>query len=206
MAYRFKIDEPIGSGVRRVACEQAARAGRELEAASGAAVHESRKAIKRLRALLRLIRPEIGEKAFKARNAAMREIAAALSGPRDQGILLETVAKLEARYGAETAGILAPVRDLIGADAAGSQASIGRAAIEQVRGLLAREEKRFETLEIAGDGFTVLADGLEQSYRRGRKALAKARENPSDQAYHDLRKAVQWHWRQMAVLSRAWPS
>ncbi len=30
-------------------------------------------------------------------------------------------------------------------------------------------------------------------------------ENPDDEAFHELRKCVQQHWRQMLLVSRAWP-
>ena len=63
------------------------------------AVHETRKALKRLRALLRLIRPAIGDDAFRHENAQLRDIGLSLSGARDRHVLLETVNKLEGAAG-----------------------------------------------------------------------------------------------------------
>src|SRR4029079_11449710 len=47
--------------------------------------------------------------------------------------------------------------------------------------------------------------GLERSYRRARRAFSAAYRNPSDEAFHEWRKGAQAHWRQMTLLSRAWP-
>ena len=56
MPYRFKIDEPVEKGFRRIAREQLDVALAELAAPQvpPKGVHECRKALKRLRALVRL--------------------------------------------------------------------------------------------------------------------------------------------------------
>ena len=46
-------------------------------------MHETRKALKRLRALVRLLREELGEQAFERENAALRDVARRLAGARD---------------------------------------------------------------------------------------------------------------------------
>ena len=75
----------------------------------------------------------------------------------------------------------------------------------RARLLLLREAKRFAASNLNGRGFAALSDGLHASYRRGRRALRKARQEPSNEAFHEVRKAVQAHWRQMSLLCRAWP-
>ena len=35
--------------------------------------------------------------------------------------------------------------------------------------------------------------------------MKNAYDEPSDESFHTMRKAVQWHWRQMSLLARAWP-
>ena len=61
MAYRLKLNAPLAQEVRRIAVEQ-------IEIARGAlahcddrdaAVHDARRSLKRLRPLLRLIRPDV---------------------------------------------------------------------------------------------------------------------------------------------------
>jgi hypothetical protein len=48
-------------------------------------------------------------------------------------------------------------------------------------------------------------EGMERVYRKARRAFRAAYETPSDEAFHNWRKAVQQHWRHMQLMSRAWP-
>jgi hypothetical protein len=48
-------------------------------------------------------------------------------------------------------------------------------------------------------------DGLEKVYRKARRAFAVAYAEPDDEAFHEWRKAVQQHWRHMALIANAWP-
>ncbi len=63
MAYRLKQSESVMEGVRRIGEEQIAEAIDELRdecIARHQAVHQVRKRFKRMRGLLRLVRPGIG--------------------------------------------------------------------------------------------------------------------------------------------------
>ena len=72
MAFRFKLAEPFEEGCKRIAREQIERAQCQLKGSGDpvVAVHETRKSLKRLRALLRLIRPALGEEAYRAGECA----------------------------------------------------------------------------------------------------------------------------------------
>ena len=63
------------------------------------AVHEARKDMKKLRALLRLVRGELGDRVYAAENACFRDTARELSGVRDADVMLATLGDLEERYG-----------------------------------------------------------------------------------------------------------
>ncbi|MCW3057232.1 MAG: domain containing protein, partial [Solirubrobacterales bacterium] len=62
------------------------------------AVHEIRKALKRLRALVRLLRHELGEEAFARESAALRDAGRRLAGARDAEVLLDTLDSLLERH------------------------------------------------------------------------------------------------------------
>jgi CHAD domain-containing protein len=62
------------------------------------AVHETRKALKRLRALLRLLAGELGEQAFARENRALRDIGRSLAGARDAEVMLGTLDALIERH------------------------------------------------------------------------------------------------------------
>jgi CHAD domain-containing protein len=202
MAFRFKLGEPFDEGCRRIAVEQIERAQSELHGKGdqAIAVHETRKALKRLRALLRLIRPAMGEAAFKQENTQLRDIGLSLSGERDRHVLLETVNKLEGSAGFGRRGLVGSVRQcIVAANGEGAPLSL-----KQATGRLADAKKRLAELHVDGSGFDVVGPGLERSYRRARRAFCEAYDEQTDEAFHDWRKGTQAHWRQMTLLSRAW--
>ena len=67
MTYRFKLQEPIAEGVRRIGLEQIDIAAAKLASKDdiAAAIHDARRCLKRLRALLRLVRPGLAEAAYR---------------------------------------------------------------------------------------------------------------------------------------------
>ena len=76
MPFRFKKSESPAKAVRRVCRERVGAAlGRLRKPGSPAAVHGVRKEIKKLRALFRLVRAEIGRGVYRRRAKALREAA-----------------------------------------------------------------------------------------------------------------------------------
>ena len=202
MAFRFKLGEPFDEGCRRISVEQINRAQGILCGNGGEAVtvHETRKSLKRLRALLRLIRPTIGEETFKAENHELRDIGLSLSGARDRHVLGETLDKLLSVSNLSPKSVDALRKRLEASDGHGTPL-----AMDAAHERLAAARERLGTLQIDGSDFDVVGRGLERSYRRARHAFAEAYRAPSDEGFHEWRKGAQAHWRQMLLLSRAWP-
>jgi len=209
MAYRFKLHQSIEKGVRRIGVEQIdaalARLGGKPEDVV-IAVHETRKCMKRIRALLRLVRPSLAVGVFKRENARFRDIAALLSSARDRHVLNETLVKLAAAAPASDARLAAAIKE--------ARASLGNGEVEVAvpatdvrRAINELEGARvvFAELDVAGSGFAVLEGGLRRTYGNARTVLAEAYRTQSDEAFHELRKSVQQHWRHMLLVSRCWP-
>ena len=74
MAYRIDSGEGVADGSRRIAREQLAKAIQHLDAQRrrDSDVHEARKCMKRLRALLRLARFELGKEVYARENGVSR--------------------------------------------------------------------------------------------------------------------------------------
>jgi len=206
MAYRFKLNESFQEGFRRIALEQIKRAESQLRSANdhAVAVHETRKALKRLRALLRLVRPTLREHAFAEENAHLREIARILSGARDRDVLLETIIKLEGACGPAAKGAGSMLREILQTANGGDTPNVDAAATKALERLPVAK-KRFSQLKIMGSGFEAIGPGLEASYRRGRRTFRAAYAEGTDESFHEWRKSVQQHWRHMTLLSNAWP-
>lgn len=206
MPYRFKIDEPVEKGFRRIACAQIDVALAELAGPDIGAkgVHEYRKALKRLRALVRLATPSLAPGEGKRCVKSIGDIARLVSGRRDEAVLRETIDGLAGESGSTAANVLAPWRAHLAADRA-AISRIDPQSITQMRIMLHDEVKFLMRAKVRHRGFSALKGGLESSYRRARTTLKDACREPSDESFHTFRKAVQWHWRHMSLLARAWP-
>lgn len=207
MAFRLKLGEPIEKGFRRAGLEQIERARKQLSARVDAAseVHEARKCIKRVRALLRLGRHGLGETVFRAENAHFRAIGNALAPARDTHVMVETIVKLLAEDDHDAAPGLRALKEAIVAEVRSlpDDADLTRSEADAA---LERAQKRFRRLALKPDEFSALELGLVHNYRRGLERRALAFAEGHDEAFHDWRKTVQAHWRHLALISKAWPA
>ena len=207
MTYRFKLQEPIAAAVGRVGLAQIEMAEGKL-AGNGdvaTAIHDARRCIKRLRALLRLIRPGLSDKSFEAEEERLASVGHLLSGVRDAHVMQQTLLKLEARFGPLPDGAGERLRAAAEKSSSdpkpNARGDFRRGALQRLK--LAR--KLFKPEGLAGVEFDSVGEGLESSYRKARKAFRNAYRHPSNETFHAWRKGVQRHWRHMQLLSRAWP-
>jgi hypothetical protein len=202
MSFRFKLDEPLAKGVSRIGLEQLARAeaalGNEKDTARG--IHDARRCLKRLRALLRLVRPALAKRAYAKEMRRLRDVARLLSDARDAHVMRQTMNKLADRFGAfpkDIAGL--PTRE--GAASGKAATDVRRRATARLRGARAF----FLAIENEPISFLHLASGMQRTYRKARRTYREAYDLAGDEAFHEWRKSVQVHWRHMQLLSRAWP-
>jgi CYTH domain-containing protein/CHAD domain-containing protein len=207
--YRLQGDEDAAAGMRRVivgrldkAVERLREADEEGDA-QAEAIHGARKDLKKARAALRLIRDELGEKAFKRENHALRDAARLLSASRDAEVKLETLDALVEGAGDAPPGATALWREALVADrdrivgGEGAEAGDAVTAIEEVAA-------RAPEWRIRHDGWKLLAPGLDTAYSEGREAFAALGDSPSFEAVHDLRKRGKDLWYQVRLLRDAW--
>jgi len=185
MAYRFKRKESIAAGFARIAREQISVAVTALEKSPDDGVHDARRAIKRLRGLLRLFRKAMPGESFKRANGDLRKAARSLSAVRDAQVRLvvfEKVAKDAKDDGiAELRrSLTAAVKTAIGARSRHPPAAAAIATLDSVG-------TRLPSLE-ADAGWPVLCRGLKNAYRRARKAHAAAHAEVSTEALHAWRR------------------
>lgn len=214
------VGEPSAPGLRRVVVGQLDLAIELLEAYPGESgertVHETRKALKRARALVRLLRDELGDKRFARANAQLRDCARQLAGARDAAVMLEALDGLLERH-PELTG------DLAGAGAPASPGEPARASsradrasgVRALRAELVAERDgarvpaevprqvaaelwvvraRIATWDLGGRRRAspkLLAGGLEGLYRQGRRRMRRARRCRRDvAAMHAWRKSA----------------
>jgi CHAD domain-containing protein len=204
MAYRFKLDEPLQRGVRRIAGAQIGRVVAQLQVGGSdqlttVAVHDMRKSLKRCRSLLRLVRSGLEPTQFARENARLRDLARLLAGNRDHAVQ---------RAGIDWLATVTTDRRCTDAlqqilDESVSVASV--VPLPEAQKLARQLQKSLRAIAIEGALPPVIEAGLATCLRRCVEGCRDAYAAADDEAFHDWRKTVQWHWRHMQLLSPAWP-
>src|ERR1041385_7814424 len=102
MAFEFKRKESARKAVKRLGCQQLEKALADLKHCKKLeAVHEIRKKIKALRALLRLVRDAVPRSDYRACCKSLREAADHLSEARDAHVKVNALKYLVAHFRSE---------------------------------------------------------------------------------------------------------
>jgi CHAD domain-containing protein len=199
MAFSFDLsDRTLARGTRRIAIEQIDRALDQIDRPSllqGEAVHEIRKSVKKLRALLRLVRPGLAE--HRALDALLRDAARRVAALRDAAVLLHTLDAL-APDGLPTiraAFTQAPPR---ARDAADEALAACRADLATARG-------QIKALALQGAEADVLQAGLILTLHQAQTTLHVALRDTAPEAVHNFRKRVKDHLYHARLLTPLWP-
>ena len=174
-APRFRLDAraPAARAVRRLALEQLNHALAGVRRGDARGIHEARKSCKRLRALLRLMRPGL-DKACRAGNRRLRDASRALSGRRDADVLRATARG----FGLGVAvGVPAP-----------RPALAGRAVK-----LMQLERRAIDRWPADALSREALDAAVIEGYRRARRAGRQARQRRRAVDLHEWRKQVKYH-------------
>jgi CHAD domain-containing protein len=210
MAYRFKPTQDFADGFRRVGLQQLDKIHRELTKPqdSELAIHQARKALKRLRSLLRIARPVLGDVCFDEENARYRDMALELSGVRDVHIIGPTLASLATESNGRAKVAFDKAQAWAQRSASNVEAEAMAGSVASVLSRLSDARSAFEDLDVCRAGYEDALKGLEQGYALGRRRLqrAVAQDPAADEAalLHDWRKAVQHHMRHLLLFSVAW--
>jgi CHAD domain-containing protein len=231
----FHPDESLALALRRVALDQFAIAIDGLAAPGedrDGAVHEARKALKRLRALLRLVRDELGETVYRNENVVLRDVGRLLAPVRDSWVMATSIPHLqevapgamppEAYHGLHRRLVERHLRmtdDVLG----------DRQRMLDIGVTLRTARARFASWPVADavldpvaaaaagaggvpvrhripDAFSSLDRGMARVYRRGRRAMRSADRVPTEAVFHEWRKRVKYLRYQVEALSLLWPN
>ncbi|WP_405237240.1 CHAD domain-containing protein [Lentisalinibacter orientalis] len=208
MAYRLLENESTEEFLKRVASEQVAKAIEDLEGADDdlhEAVHEFRKRCKKIRGLIRLVRPGFPD--YSTENAWFRDLAGELSALRDATSMQESVAALVKHYA-----------DDLDADAYGgigewlgrrretlTEERDAREKVDVIRAELPEALARIEGWRLDSAGADALEAGLAKTYKRARRAMAVAADDGTSRDFHEWRKRVKYHRYHLRLLTPIWP-
>jgi CHAD domain-containing protein len=220
--FRLYPGEPLRTGLTRLGVEeidQAISGFYDGEEAFREAVHECRKSIKRVRALLRLIRFEVGEKIYHYENDWMRDTARLITEVRDSAVAVSALEDVRDIYGPllaegtfdETWEKLALRRDRIEERAMEDPNVVPRvvANLERARGRYATWPTDPDAKSAYGmrirDDYRAIGPGLRATHGRGRREMVTAYKTSRPEHFHLWRKRVKYLKHQMEILTPMWP-
>ena len=188
MTFYLHEHEAIAPGLRRIANEQM---GNVLNALADDAVpveekvHGLRTCCKKMRSLLRLARPVMGD-FYKAQDKKFRKAAKQLAGHRDDEVVARTIALLDGEVErAEAPGLPVPPE-----------------VIERSGSILQECKAAVDDWPLDIGGFDDIAPGFAKTYRKCLDAWGAACREPGDEIFHRLRRFTKYHWYQVRILER----
>jgi CHAD domain-containing protein len=201
--YRFERGEPLPEAIARVARGRIDDAIDELGGGTDSspedAVHNARKDLKKLRALLRLTRSELGKAVYQRENASFRDAAAALSGVRDADVMLATLEKLELEE-----AVSGPLRQSLEAHRLRTGGGGREQAAAEAVEMLSEARARIVDWPLEDDSFSVIEPGLRRMYRSGRREWRAMRKEPTVEGLHEWRKRTKEFWYDHELLRTLW--
>jgi CHAD domain-containing protein len=188
----------MGLGLERIVRDQLAPARAILvdgQTPPDKAVQETRKALKRVRSVLRLVRDPLGPW-FSEQNARWRDLGRLLASRRHSDAALATIDRLEREADEDIASHLAAARGRIRA--------LGRQAVDARLEVARALESPVELAEQLPDGdWDLIAVGLRRSYSRGRKAMKRVAKDPTAEDCHEWRKRAKDLWHHTLIIMPA---
>src|SRR3984893_9914593 len=197
----------VGEAMRAVLrdCLGEARAAIEDAGKSDAqAVHDFRRAMKRWRALLRLIEPLVGPEARRLRDHG-RDCAHALSGARDGKSALHSLADIEKDELALSQRSIAGLRKRIEDIRCAAETTLNADMRLALGRMFDEAESAVGAWPLAGVSFDAAAGALARGYRGARMLIPADWTSASAEALHELRKRVVIHRYQIEIVEPLWP-
>jgi CHAD domain-containing protein len=181
------------------------RAAIETPAKSDAErVHDFRRAMKRWRALLRLLEPFVGEDARRLRDEA-RDLARMPSGARNAQSALDALADLEKHGLALSARSIGSLRRRIEAIRKAAETTLDADMRLRLGSALDRAAAAVERWPLSAPTFDDVADQLTRFYRGARRLLPADWSAAEAEELHELRKRVVIHRYQIDIIEPLWP-
>jgi len=208
--YRFKPGETIPTGLKRIVREQLDSAIGQLNGQGKnrtEAVHEARKSLKKIRAVLRLLKKDLGP-VYSVETAQLRLRSRQLSEIRDAAARIETIDALREKFAPELGvdAFSSIRRALVARREEFEQAADTGGVFPSVARALRTVARRVKGWPLQTDGFAALAPGIKKAFRRGREAFLCAREDPSPENLHAWRRRVKDLWYDLRLLEPLRPA
>ncbi len=212
MAFELRPDESLRKGIRRIARKEMEYALAQVVGKSNGsrdeAVHEVRKSCKKIRAVLRLVRPAIGNRQYKEENTAIRDAARPLTEVRDAKILVETLDNLVKHFADQVRGQpLAELRKqlLLHLREVRKRVLDDEHAFATVTTVLQEARGRLDDWADVPDRWSSIGNGIRRMYKQAQQACMKVTAGATVTELHEWRKQVKYLRYQLEILHPVWP-
>lgn len=200
--FRLREGEAPGPGVARIVAARASEAAASVREAGlavdpGGHVHEARKSIKKARSALRLLRGVISDDERKIANDDLRSASGALSGARDAEVKIATLGAVG--DGTPEPHGLVIWRAHLEGEAERHRGELEPARLALVAAALDSVAGRFRDRPLKASS-EVVAGNVGRTYRRGRKAMKRARKGGEAEDFHAWRKRAKDLRYQLEIL------
>jgi CHAD domain-containing protein len=172
------------------------------------AVHEVRKCGKKIRAVLRLVRPAAGKRTYQYENTAFRDAARPLTEVRDAKVLIETLDKVVKHFADRVRGqSFARVRKqlLLHHRAVRKRVLDDEQAFAAVTTALQEALERLDDWADVPDQWSSIGNGIQRVYGQARQAFMDVKAEATVTGLHEWRKQVKYLRYQLEILRALWP-
>ena len=202
MSYQLRQDETPGDGLRRICRKQIelaiAIASGEREA-KDTPVHETRKHLKKARAVLWLVRKEIGRGLFRQQDHCLRDVGRLISEIRDAEVRLQTVRQLQGVTRRHQRHNYQKLEQMLALELENFVAAFAEWHSQAIP-MLKRVLDKIDNWPVDQFSYKQLRRAVQTAYKRGRNALAEAKENPSMESFHVFRSKAKQLWYHLRIL------
>jgi CHAD domain-containing protein len=209
MAFRLRTTESVADGLRRLTKQELNSISTHLDGGgppSPAAIHEVRKSVKKVSAILQVVAADNGHGLAKSATR-LHTIHERLSALRDADVMLETLDTLKARdRGILNERCYARLRHQLSshrksAMKAARHKETSRLVVQSVR-KIRRDARRWRPRHRQ---FGALAEGIRGTYQRGQRAMARAIKRQRATDFHEWRKQIKALWYELRLVERCSP-
>jgi CHAD domain-containing protein len=209
MSLLLLAKETVEDGIKRIVNEEITQAIKEIDnprLKRNETIHEIRKHCKKIRSVLRLVRPQF-EKTYQFENAWFRDTAKGLAGLRDAEAVLETYDSLLDKFNDQVdRRAFAPIRRALTFRNKKVTKKTGNLSrkLKDLRARMSKAAGRVPDWKLKVQEYDGIEEGLVATYRRARDAMSAAYNEPSAENFHEWRKQAKYHDNHMRLLRELW--
>lgn len=211
MSIRLDYQEDFSEGLKRLMIEECQTAIKSIEAADDEesrheAVHEVRKAFKKVRACLRLVRDEIDY--YSEENKWFRDQGRKISDIRDATANIEALDELKKQYDSELyENLFKNLRKRLIAyrKELADQVFREENRLNEIKNDLLEKIENIPSWNLDIQSFDEIRPSIERTYGRGLNGLQESIEEEKIEHFHEWRKRMKYLRYQIDILNRLWP-